>query len=376
MSNRFPPGHPLAAHPGLPPHPLDGMHGVFPHHLHHPQPHHVDPRHVPINSARGRGLPPSPVENAEVSLDGFSELPIQQPGFGVSEGDDFQGRKGKQIISPCEILTPYASRGSTVTLGVNNLAAASGAGPTAGAFLVPIYGAVPANKIQVAECRLGQDDCAAFSVVFEVTVPPQFATGYVVWEIQYGYGGASIVRNLWQQKGRIVVIGNFCKVSAYLILTRNPAIPPGQGDPKNNITAQASAMVVPCIDGQLRSTTAWAPFNTNSTKGFANLFPGACTLWRIGGFLSTTTGGSADFLACLNLPFTSTTVAPSNGVSMTDTGDLIVGEVAQGSTFSVDVSTSGFDFSNGLVLAASTTPNTLTLDTAAVIEGDCELLVN
>lgn len=404
MSNRFPPGHPLAVHPGLPPHPLDSVPGALPHghapltardHEAHAQrllrqQLRMDPRLVPLQSRQGHDLPESPADAiGGVHLEGHSDLPEQQIGAGVpADREMFEGRDRK-IVSPFNIVTPYASRGSTVTLGVGNVVTGSAA---SGAFILNPYVQTSGQKLQVAECKLGEDDCAAFSVIFQVTQPPTIFPGVpnqqdadtaviVGWEIQYGYGGVTFVRNVWENQGRIVVVGNFCRISAFLISTGRSVLPRVQ----NTVTAQASAMIVPCIDGQLRSTTAWAPFTSINPisgigTGFVNLFQGPCTLWRIGGFLSATTGGNADFLALYDFNL-ATGATPGNGTPIGSqiggkSCPLIIGEVPQGSEFSVDLSTSGFDFTQGIFIAASTTSNTLTLDTIAAFAGDIELLVN
>lgn len=55
---------------------------------------------------------------------------------------------------------------------------------------------------------------------------------------------------------------------------------------------------------------------------------------------------------------------------------FVIGEVSPGGTFSADVATSGTDFTTGLVIGASTSDTTFTIDAAAQFSGQCELLVN
>src|SRR5215472_8049003 len=403
----YPPGHPLQGrpmpahhpgfiehepgamrgpiHPGLPPHPLDGVPGAFHHTAPHTAPVAPNPHDFPygpmpphlstlIQSPQGHDLPQSPVAQiGPVHLEGHSELPLMQPGAGVADVNDdgFGGRAKRQIVSPFQMLTPVQSRASSVTLNVNNL---MGAIQNLGIFPIPLYTQAPALKAQVAQIDLEADDCAAYEIVFNVTQAP-FHTDSgapdiafaVAWEVTYGYGGVTFIRNLPQQQGRIIVVGNHVRLSAYLIQEPNISV---NIKARNTIQAAASGMIVPCIDGQLRSTTAWGNFTT--TTGHQQIFVGPCTLWRCGGYVPVTTGGNAVFLWLVDTQ----NDPPTNGTSFNNNPALVIGEVPQGSEFSVDVSTSGFDFRLGVDLVASTTATTLTLDPGATICGDAELLIN
>lgn len=371
MNKPYPPGHPLAVHPGLPPHPLDGVPGAFKHTEHHaprmlPRKMRapIDPRLIPLVSSQGHDLPQSPVDQiAPIALEGHSELPLQQPGAGADDGAE--GRD-IHLVSPVTIMTPYASRASSGLLDASNVSVLTGG---SGIFPIPLYSQQPGKKVQIAQLDLAGGDSSAFSVVFQVAKAPfHTLTGakepnvQVAWEVSYGYGGVNFIRNLTQQQGRIIVVGNFVRISAYLATGANSVA-------FADISALASAMILPVIDGELRSTTAWGTHHTTTGQDLIIATP--ATMWRIGGEVSATTGGTPVFLIIFDR--TATPVTPGTTV---DFGDLVLGEVPQGATFSADVATSGFDFAHGMVLAASTTPDTLTVDAGAHITYSVELLVN
>lgn len=372
--NRYPPGHPLAAHPGLPPHPLDGVPGAFPHGHQAPQhrmlprrPRYAppDPRFVPLNSQQGHDLPTSPVDQiADVHLDGFSELPVQQPGAGTPPYQD-----GRPMVATRRIISPYQTRANQVTLTNGNLMA------QAGTFVPPLnpFQQVSVPKAILAELDLEEGDSTSATMLFEVVQGPALVSNgaalqntLVYFEIQYGYGAQTFVRNVTTQQGRIVATGSKFRVSAFLVYIG--AVPPGGVPAIPAETAIVKASIIPEVDGQIRTTTMWGGFQTSG--GTALIWPEPATLWRIEGYNA---GPNLVYVWALD----SVTNPPPNGITLGQAPwfGATMGAVPSNGTFSMSMGTSGKDYFTGIELVASSTPQTFTRDATAILAGQFEILI-
>jgi len=218
----------------------------------------------------------------------------------------------------------------------------------------------------------------AWTIYLQVLSPPADSHGTananVVFSVEWGYGSQIQRRFISTQNRRIVVNGSFVRVSAFLVAT---------GDTFAGLSAIVSAATVPGNDGETLWESTWnglavtptvfPPTNpqtgisstthTGSYQYLLSNLPG--TLLRLHGFRYDT-GSSFDYIGLYD----------ANALASIGNPIMQSGAIASNGTFSLDVATTGRDFSQGLCIQACSDGAMLSADASALLSVDCEIFNN